>query len=77
MSTIPANPVTIDRIERAIHTVATMMVKHGMDLSPTIRFLQAERDKLRQATAAMDYAREIVAAKGRHTGSNIADNMVA
>ena len=63
-------PVTIDRIERAIHTVATMMVKHDMDLSPTIERLEAERDKLQRATSVMDYAREIVA-KGRNTGSNI------
>lgn len=67
-------PVTVDRIERAIHTVASMMVKHDMDLSPTIERLEAERDKLLRATSAMDRARNIVA-KGRNTGSNITDLM--
>jgi hypothetical protein len=52
--------ITIERLERAIGTVARMMVKHEMALGPTIRFLEAERDKLRQQTADMDYAMEIL-----------------
>jgi hypothetical protein len=52
--------VTVERLERAIGTVARMMVKHDMPLGPTIRFLEAERDKLRQQTADMDYAMEIL-----------------
>ena len=41
------------------------MVKHDMPhLIETIRFLEAEQDKLRQQTAAMDYAKEILAKKG-------------
>jgi hypothetical protein len=57
--------VTIERIDRAIDTVAQMMVNHDMDLTVTIRRLESERDKLRQATSAMDYAKEILARKGR------------
>jgi len=64
--------VTVERIERAIHTVALMMVKHDMDLTDTIGFLEAERDRLQQKTAAMDYARKIIA-NGRNKGRNIAD----
>ena len=64
-----SNAVTPERIERAIRTVAELMVKHEMDLMPTIRQLEAERDKLRQKTADMDYAKAIVA-KGRNKGSN-------
>jgi hypothetical protein len=68
-----SDEVTVDRLERAIHTVADMMVKHDMrQLILTIRFLEAERDKLQQETAAMDYAREILR-KGRNTGSNITE----
>jgi hypothetical protein len=52
--------VTIERIERAIATVAEVMVKHDMQLGPTIRFLEAERDKLRQATDDMDHAKQIL-----------------
>ncbi len=62
--------VTAERIERDIQTVARMMVKHDMDLMPTIRQLEAERDKLRQKTVHMDYAREILLS-GRNKGSNI------
>jgi hypothetical protein len=61
--------VTIERLERAIYIVADMIVKHDMDLMPTIRQLEAERDKLRQKTTAMDYAREILA-RGSNQGSN-------
>jgi HAMP domain-containing protein len=63
---IPAQgPVTAERIERAKHTVARMMVKHNMpQLIVTIRFLEAEQDKLREQTAAMDYAKEILLKKG-------------
>jgi hypothetical protein len=65
--------VTAERIERAIDTVARMMVKHDMPhLIITIRRLETERDQLRQATSAMDYAREIVRRNGRNIGRNIA-----
>jgi hypothetical protein len=62
--------VTVERLERAIHIVADMMVNHDMDLMPTIKRLEAERDKLRQKSAHMDYAREILK-NGRNKGSNI------
>jgi hypothetical protein len=52
--------VTVERLERAIGTVAKVMVKHDMPLGPTIRFLEAERERLRQRTADMDYAMEIL-----------------
>lgn len=62
--------VTIERIDRAIDTVARMMVEHDMpDLIVTVRRLEAERDKLREATAAMDYAKEILR-NGRNKGRN-------
>jgi FtsZ-binding cell division protein ZapB len=52
--------VTVERLDRAIGTVADVIVRHDIDLMPTIRRLEAERDKLTQATADMDYAREIL-----------------
>ena len=62
MTKAKINPtaVTIERLERAIGAVARMMVKHDMRLGDTIRFLEAERDKLQQQTADMDYAMEIL-----------------
>jgi hypothetical protein len=58
-------PVTVARIDRAIDTVADAMVRHDLPLGPTIRFLEAERDKLLRQTSDMDYARQIVARKRR------------
>jgi HAMP domain-containing protein len=58
---VPAAAVTVERIDRAMHTVASMMVKHDMPhLIVTIRFLEAAQEKLQQETAAMDYAKEIL-----------------
>jgi hypothetical protein len=65
--------ITIERIERAIRTVARAMVRHDMNLAPTIRRLEAERDRLQQDGSDMDYAREILARSGRNIGRNIAD----
>jgi hypothetical protein len=62
--------VTVERIERAIDTVADMMVKHELPLGPTIRFLEAERDKLLRQTSDMDYVKQILARNGRNKGSN-------
>jgi hypothetical protein len=64
--------VTVERIERAIHIVAEMMVKHDMPLGPTIRYLEAERVKLQRETTDMDYAKQILARNGSNKGSNIA-----
>ena len=59
--------ITVERIDRAIGTVAAMMVKHDMPhLMTTIQRLEAERDKLRQATSAMDYAKEILRQRAQH-----------
>jgi hypothetical protein len=63
--------VTAARIDRAIHIVADMMVRHGLPLGPTIRFLEAARDKVLQGTTDMDYAKQILARNGSNKGSNI------
>jgi hypothetical protein len=53
--------VTVERIERAIHIVADMMVKHDRPgLMATIRRLEAERDRLRNETDPMEYAKQIL-----------------
>ena len=59
-STAPGRPndtseVTVERLKRGIAIVAEMMVKHDMPhLITTIRFLEAERHRLEQETAAME-----------------------
>lgn len=71
-----SDDVTVERLERARRTVAQAMLKHDMDLMPTIRQLETERDRLRQKTAAMDYAREILLQRC-NKGSNTTDRKAA
>jgi hypothetical protein len=53
--------VTIERVERAIRTVADMMVKHRRpQLMDTIKRLEAERDRLRNETDPIEYAKQIL-----------------
>jgi hypothetical protein len=53
--------VTVERLERAIHIVADMIMKHDRPrLITTIRRLEAERDRLRNETDPMEYAKQIL-----------------
>jgi hypothetical protein len=53
--------VTIERIERAIRIVADIMVKHDRRrLMDTIKRLEAERDRLRNETDPIEYAKQIL-----------------
>jgi hypothetical protein len=57
-------PITIERIESAIETVADMMVRHNRrGLSVTIQRLESERDRLRNETDPIEYAKQILARK--------------
>jgi hypothetical protein len=67
------NSVTVERIDRALHTVAKMIVKHRLPLGPTIDYLEAERDKLLRETSVLDRAKQILAREGRNRGSNTTD----
>jgi len=56
-----ARLVTVERIDRAIRIVADMMLKHKRPgLIVTIRRLEAERDRLRNETDPLEYAKEIL-----------------
>jgi hypothetical protein len=63
--------ITIEHLERAIYLVAQAMVDHDFPLRPTIRQLEAERNKLLSKTSDMDYAKAILARNGSNKGSNI------
>lgn len=53
--------VTIERIDRAIKTVAEALVEHQLPgLLVYIRRLEAERDRLLQEVDAMDYANQLL-----------------
>jgi hypothetical protein len=56
-----SSEVTVERLERAIQTVAEVMLKHNRPrLKETIQILEAERDRLRAETDPMEYARNIL-----------------
>jgi hypothetical protein len=60
-SPAPNDAITIERIERATRIVADMMVKHDRPrLMATIRRLEAERDRLRNETDPIEYAKQIL-----------------
>jgi hypothetical protein len=61
LTRLSARPVTVERIERAIRIVADMMLKHERrGLIDTIRRLEDERDRLRNETDPLEYARQII-----------------
>jgi len=52
-----AGTVSVERLKRAINTVAEAMLEHGLPgLRVYIRRLEAERDRLLQDVDAMEYA---------------------
>ena len=53
--------VTIERIDCAIKTTAKAMTRHNLpQLWPTLRRLEAERDRLIQEGDPIEYARRIL-----------------
>jgi hypothetical protein len=56
--------VTIERLERAIKVTARCMVDHDLpqQLMPTLRRLEAERDRLMRDGDAIEYAKRLLAA---------------
>jgi hypothetical protein len=59
MSALPA--VTVERIERAIATTTNCMAEHNLpQLLPTLKRLEAERDKLITEGDPIEYAKRIL-----------------
>jgi hypothetical protein len=57
--------ITVQRIERAIATTATAMAQHDLpQLLPTLKRLEAERDKLTTEGDPIDYAKRLMARIG-------------
>ena len=54
-------PVTLERLERAIKTIAEAMVEHNLPgLETYVRRLEAEGDRLLSEGDAIEYARAIL-----------------
>jgi hypothetical protein len=59
------SPITIVRLERAIAITADAMARHNLpQLLPTLKRLEAERDKLTTAGDPIDYAKRLMARIG-------------
>jgi hypothetical protein len=55
--------VTIERLEQAIQLTARCMVNHQLpQILPTLKRLEAERDRLLREGNALEYARRVLAA---------------
>jgi ribosomal 50S subunit-associated protein YjgA (DUF615 family) len=53
----------VDRLERAITTPARAMVQHNLPgVMPTLKRLEAERDRLLREGDAIEYAKRLLAA---------------
>jgi len=58
-----ADEITIDRLDRALATTARAMVRHNLTgLLPTLKRLEAERDRLLVDGNAIEYAKRLLAA---------------
>jgi hypothetical protein len=58
-----SDEVTVERLERAIRVTARCMVDHDLpQLLPTLKRLEAERDRLMKEGDAIAYARRLLAA---------------
>jgi hypothetical protein len=58
--------ITVERLERAISVTANAMVLHNLrELSPTLKRLEAEREKLLTEEDPIAYAKRVLAAGRR------------
>jgi hypothetical protein len=56
-----AIPFTIERLDRAIRITAAAMVRHDLpQLLPTLRRLEAERDRMVEEGDPMEYAKRLL-----------------
>ena len=56
-----AAPLTVERLERAIKTIAAAMVEHDLPgLLVYIRRLETERNRILQQADAIEYAKELL-----------------
>jgi hypothetical protein len=55
--------VTVERLERAIRAVAGWMIQYDLpQVLPTLKRLQAERDRLLKEGNPIEYAKRVLAA---------------
>ena len=60
-----ADEVTVERVEAAIKVTARCMVEHDLpQLSPILKRLEAERDRVVQEGDPIEYAKRLLAADG-------------
>lgn len=58
--TTPTDAVTIERLEKAVHALAYIVVRHGEKYGPLLDMLDDELEQLRKAPSALDRAQRIL-----------------
>jgi hypothetical protein len=72
---VSSSPITVERLERAITITAEVMSRHNLpQLLPTLKRLEAERDKLLMDGDPIAYAKRILAHRAARTYSERTDN---
>lgn len=60
MSQRPADAVTIARLEKAVHALAYIVVRHGEKYGPLLDMLDDELEVMKRAPSALDRAQRIL-----------------
>lgn len=55
-----ADTVTVERLEKAVHALAYIVVRHGEKYGPLLDMLDDELEQLRKAPSALDRAQRIL-----------------
>lgn len=68
--TIEDEPITLERIDRALVTMAYIVVKHGPTYAPILDRLEREAEEMRRQEAPVDRARRLLEAYTLDGGRN-------
>lgn len=59
-ATAQTDAVTVERLEKAVHALAYIVLRHGEKYGPLLNMLDDELEALRQAPSARDRAQRIL-----------------
>lgn len=59
-ATAQSDTVTIERLEKAVHVLAYIVLRHGEKYGPLLEWLDDELDVMKKAPSARDRAQQIL-----------------
>lgn len=59
-TTAPADTVTVERLERAVHALAYIVLRHGEKYGPLLEMLDDELTAMTRAPSSRDLAQRIL-----------------